>query len=592
MLSKDSILANGDRATPFVVGSFPPVSSSSSLQPENRVLIDQSLEILAAQKDECLRVGVGARLQLLEGIRERLYPLRDEWVSKSISERGWSEDIFHTGFEWGAVACILRGIRVLEATLKDIQRNGRPVNQCKLRVGDNDQVVARVFPQNFYDRALFMQTTADIYMEPGFSMADVEAGWAKIYHGEGQTGRICLMLAAGNSAQITPLGLMHKLFVENEVVILKTNPVNAYLTPFLEVAFAEFIQKGWLQIVSGGIEEGAYLCQHEVVDSIQLTGSDKTFEAIVYGVDKEGKLRKEEKRPLRHKPIQAELGAVSPIIVVPGQWSKKDIALQAELIVSWLVSNGAFNCLTPRVLITHKEWLQRDALLQAVRRVFNATPSVNAFYPGARDRYETFLAAHPEMEQYGTEGNGRLPWGFIPSLPPENGNDICFTAESYCGILADVPLSAEDSVQYLAKATDFSNERLWGNLSMTMIFDQKALKDPQMERAFNHALATLCYGTIGVNFSIPMAYFLAVTPWGAYPGNTPQNIQSGIGFTNNFLMFEKPQKSIIQAPFRKMVEPVRVGSKNMVAFGRDLVDYEANPSLRTFGKVTMAAMKS
>jgi hypothetical protein len=74
--------------------------------------------------------------------------------------------------------------------------------------------------------------------------------------------------------------------------------------------------------------------------------------------------------------------------------------------------------------------------------------------------------------------------------------------------------------------------------------------------------------------------------------HSAENIQSGIGFSNNFLMFEKPQKSIIQAPFRKMVEPVRLGSKNMIAFGRNLVDFEANPSMKTFGKVTIAAMKS
>lgn len=585
------MLKREEHAASVVVGSFPAVSSSSSLQPESKLLIDQSLEFFVAQKDKWLKVGVGARLQLLQGIREKLYPLRDEWVGKSISKRGWSEDVFHTGFEWGVVACVLRGIRNLEATLKDIEKNGRPVNRCVLRTNDDDQVVARVFPQNFYDRAFFIQTTADIYMEPGQSIADVEAGWAKIYNEDNEVGRICLMLAAGNSAQITPLGLLQKLFVENEVVILKTNPVNAYLTPFLEVAFAEFIQKGWLQIIGGGVEEGAYLCQHEDVDSIQLTGSDKTFETIMYGTGEDGRLRKEEKRPLLQKPIQAELGAVSPIVVVPGQWSDKDIALQADLIVTWLVSNGAFNCLTPRVLVTHKEWPQREALLQAVRRVISETPTVNAFYPGAHYRYETYLAAHPEMEQYGTEGNGRLPWGLIPSLSPENGNDICFTTESYCGILADVALSAEDAVQYLAKATDFANESLWGNLSMTMIFDQKALKEPQMKKAFNLALANLRYGTIGINFSMPMAYFLSITPWGAYPGNRFENIQSGSGFTNNFLMFDKPQKSIIQAPFRKMVEPVRVGSKNMVAFGRNLVDFEANPSMWTFGKVTMAAMK-
>lgn len=581
--------------TASVVGSFPKASSSSSLQPESKESIDQSLEILAAQKDEWLKVGIDARLQLLEGIRKKLYPLREEWVRKSISERGWSEDAFHLGFEWGVFACILRGLRVLQSTLQDIQRNGRPVSLCKLRMSDNGQVVARVFPQNFYDRSLYMQTTADIYMEPGETISDVKAGWAKIYNEDDQAGRICLVLAAGNSAQITPLGLLQKLFVENEVVILKTNPVNAYLTPFLEVMFAEFVQQGWLQFVSGGVEEGVYLCQHDAVDSIQLTGSDKTFEAIFYGTGEDAQLRKEEKRPLLKKPMQAELGSVSPIIVVPSQWSEKDIALQAELIASWMVSNGAFNCLTPRVLITHKEWPQRETFLQAVRQVLSKVPTVNAFYPGAPYRYKTYQAAYPEMECYGVEGNGRLPWGIIPDVNAQEPDNICFTAESYCGILADVPVSAENAVHYLSEATDFANNSLWGNLSMTMILDQKSLQDPEMETAFKQALTNLRYGTIGVNFSIPMAYFLAVTPWGAYSGNRPENrpenIQSGIGFTNSFLMFDKPQKSIFQAPFRKLVEPVRVGSKNMVAFGRNLVDFEANPSMWTFSKVTMSAMK-
>ncbi len=264
--------------------------------------------------------------------------------------------------------------------------------------------------------------------------------------------------------------------------------------------------------------EGENLCQHAAVDLIQLTGTDKTFEAIVFGIGEEGKRRKEEKRPLLQKPVQAELGAVSPIIVVPSRWSEKDIAMQAELIVSWLVGNGAFNCLTPRVLITHKEWPQRESLLKAIRRVFSETPTVNAYYPGASKRYEAYLAAHPEMEQFGDEGNGRLPWGLIPSVDENNWDDICFKTESFCGILADVPVSAENGEQYLFEATDFVNERLWGNLSMTLICDQKALNNPQLGTAFNRALANLRYGTIGVNISIPLTYFLAVTPWGAYPG--------------------------------------------------------------------------
>ncbi len=50
----------------------------------------------------------------------------------------------------------------------------------------------------------------------------------------------------------------------------------------MEVAFRALIDAGYLRIVYGGAEEGAYLCNHPGVDEIHITGSDKTFDAIVW----------------------------------------------------------------------------------------------------------------------------------------------------------------------------------------------------------------------------------------------------------------------------------------------------------------------
>ena len=40
-----------------------------------------------------------------------------------------------------------------------------------------------------------------------------------------------------------------------------------------------------LRVVYGGIEVGAQLCAHPEVDSIHVTGSDRTYDAIVWGGD-------------------------------------------------------------------------------------------------------------------------------------------------------------------------------------------------------------------------------------------------------------------------------------------------------------------
>ena len=90
--------------------------------------------------------------------------------------------------------------------------------------------------------------------------------------------------------------VLYRLFIANHVVILKLNPVNAYLGPLIEKGFRSLINQGFLRIVYGGAAEGTYLCNHPLVDEIHLTGSDKTFEAIIFGSGAEGaeiKLRKD-----------------------------------------------------------------------------------------------------------------------------------------------------------------------------------------------------------------------------------------------------------------------------------------------------------
>ena len=66
----------------------------------------------------------------------------------------------------------------------------------------------------------------------------------------------------------------------------------------------------------GGARAGQWLCDHPAVDEIHVTGSDKTFDAIVFGVGEEGRRRKAAGEPLRSTEVCGELGNVSPIIVV------------------------------------------------------------------------------------------------------------------------------------------------------------------------------------------------------------------------------------------------------------------------------------
>lgn len=66
------------------------------------------------------------------------------------------------------------------------------------------------------------------------------------------------------------------------------------------------MDRGVLRFCYGGAAQGAHLTGHPGVDSVHLTGSADTFDAIVWGPG-----NKEKKgEPVLKKPVHAELGNV------------------------------------------------------------------------------------------------------------------------------------------------------------------------------------------------------------------------------------------------------------------------------------------
>jgi acyl-CoA reductase-like NAD-dependent aldehyde dehydrogenase len=370
-----------------------------------------------------------------------------------------------------------------------------------------------------------------------------------------------------------------KLFVEDCAVVFKPHPAIAWLDSTLSVAFRALVERGVLQIVPGGAEVGARLCQHPGVDSVHVTGSSRTFDAIVFGYGADGAARKSRGERLMTRPISAELGNVSPVIVVPGRWTVSELASQAENLASMLTNNAGFNCNATRVIVTHAGWSQRDHLMAAVRDQLRRAPTRPAFYPGARDRFDMFMAAHPEATQLGRRTDDRLPWAIVEDVDPKRRDDICFTTEAFCSVFAETALPAGSAAEFLDRAAAFINETLAGTLNATIIVKPEAGRDLSTAIAVDRALDNLRYGTVSVNAWAALGYGLGSLPWGAFPGNTVEAIGSGVGMVHNALMFDRPQKSVIRAPFRPPIKPVWYGNHRTAhRLAPRLVRFEASPS--------------
>lgn len=559
----------------------------SDIRPTSQKAIDEALKALKAHKDAWVALDIYKRIAILDEISQDLLKVADSWISASIDAKGILAHTQGEGEEWAMLASIFSEIRRLRQSLIEIRKHGHP-HIRRFTVRPDGQVVAKTFPQTQFDRILCRGYTGEIWMEPGITVEEAVKTQGHIYQDKSHKGKIVVVLGAGNASCLVPGDFLYKLFIEDMVVILKTNPANAYLGPLIEEGFRALVQRGFLRITYGGAEEGTYLCHNSAVDEIHITGSDKTFEAIVFGPGPEGAKRKAERNPLITKRCTAELGNITPVIVVPGPWSDDDIREQAVELTSWFAANAGFNCHTPRVIIQHKNWGQRDAFVKALGGVLSNLKTRKAYYPGAKERHAAFLTAHPDARQFGDAGGDHVPWTLIADVDPNNTEDICFKSEAFCSLFAETAIEAQSVPEFIDRAVEFANRTLWGTLYAAIVVHPKSLNDPQVNAAVGRAISNLRYGMIGVNMRADQFYWLMSGPWGGFPGRDIYDVQSGIGFTNNVMLFDRPQKSVFRGPFRRRPNPLSITSE----FYKKLAYFEASPSVWKLFGLLWTALRS
>ncbi len=577
-----------------VAHGIPRHSEAISLVPAtSRQELDAAVAAVAAAKDAWAATPLAERIALLDRLLAGFAAVSDRWVAASLEAKGVAPGSTTAGEEWIAGPfCVLRNIRLLRQSLAETARGGAPRIPGPVWAADDGRVAAGVFPASLWDRLFYAGVTAEVWMQPGVTVESVTATQALAYRERKPTGTTCVVLGAGNVSSIGPMDALYKLFVENHAVVYKAHPVNAYLGPLLAEAFGCLVERGALRIVYGGAAEGAYLCQHDLVDEIHITGSDKTYEAIVFGPGDDGDRRKAERRPLSGKRVTAELGNVSPVIVVPGPWSQGDFRYHAANLVSMLTNNAGYNCNATRVIVTAADWPGRPRLMDEIRAVLARVPTRKAYYPGSTARAAEFAAAHPEAERFGDAGDGRLPWTLIAGMTARRSVDGCYTTEAFCGLFAETGVESDDAPDFLAKAVHFCNETLWGSLNATILVHPRSEADAAGHEAVERAIRDLRYGSVSINHWSAIAYALGVTTWGAFPGHPPEDIQSGTGVVHNTLMFARAEKSVVRAPFRVWpTPPWFVTNRAAADLGPKLARFEAGPSLLSALRVFASAVR-
>jgi hypothetical protein len=251
--------------------------------------------------------------------------------------------------------------------------------------------------------------------------------------------------------------------------------------------------------------------------------------------------------------------------------------------------NGGFNCIAAQVVVLPESWEQGSKLVDAVEQVLSETPKRKAYYPGAWDRQHTLVAPHPDAFLVDQASEGDVPRTVITGLDSAAEDEVCFRVEAFASVLAVTSLPGGEPGDYLERAIDFANTRLWGTLGANILIHPATMN--ALGPRFEDAIAKLRYGCIGINSWTGVGFLLAQASWGAFPGHTPDDIQSGVGVVHNSLLFDRPQKSVIYQPFypypRGLLHgqmamlpkpPWFITNKRADGVGKALVGFEASPS--------------
>lgn len=442
----------------------------------------------------------------------------------------------------------MRLLLITARALADISRTGlpnvpRPPREVHAGDGAASRIAIDMLPGasprgGLYDAMIFAGHQATVRcVNPG-SLEAFDRSWRAEVDERPRAGGVALVLGAGNVTGLSPADCVNQIFEHGRAVFLKLHPLHAPLRRVFERAFQPLVEAGLLAIVAGGVEVAKAALGAPGLDHVHLTGGQAAFDALVWGGAGKHAV------PALAQSITCELGNVTPWVIMPGRYTPRELAMQADMVATSIANNTSFNCIATKLVVTARGWEQRTEFLALVERRLSSLAARPGWYPGAKVAWEELTgAAAPD--------DGTLPWTFRTGI--DAGRDPRFVVrEWFVPVAAEVPL-AGDSIEAFCNAVHGLVERLPGSLAASVTIP-RSLAPHDAARA-ELLVDHLPFGVIGVNTWSALAYSIASIPWGGYPGGTLSAPRSGIGFVHDPLLLPLVHNTILRGPLTAWPTP-------------------------------------
>lgn len=404
-----------------------------------------------------------------------------------------------------------------------------------------------------------------------------------------------VILGAGNHTFLSAVDSLFSLFQEHRVVYLKHHPLRAHHDIILRKIMEPLISAGYfeMEIDNGSIQRAKEIVNHPQVAAVHLTGGKKTHDAIVWGNEQP------RKEPILKAKMTSELGCITPWLVAPQDYSDKELEHQAKHIFSSLFNNAGANCNSPKVFVICDNWKQKEKFIDYLVKQCEHDMLPNAYYPGAEKRWKDYQKAYPEaIEIKSNKGlsaqdrklESSIPKLVKPILLPWLRVDVNVDLDCEIGrekaskeyAFRNEPFAPVFTFAYVkdfGTAVQLCNDYIYGSLSCSMTAKEET--DEVCK-----AIANLKYGGVCVNAWSAMCYAITGGTWGAFPGETLEAVESGIGQINNHFMIPNIQKTVMKSPIVDMVQAHR--EDDQVGFAnkfRAVGMFVLKPGLFTFANL-------
>ncbi|MGK3948862.1 aldehyde dehydrogenase family protein [Microbacterium sp. K2] len=517
--------------------------AASTTTPElgeaERDRLDTAIHDLQAGASTWSSLTLAQRVTLLRAVRSSVAAAED-WAHTAAASKGLDGRHPLRGEEWlSGPYSVLGALDAYIETLSRLANGTNPLDGITIDRAPGGRTRVHAFPLTGIDRFLLSGYTGEVWLEPGVTPNGARPAAGLAQRTPSDSGGVGLVLGAGNITSIPVLDVFYELLAHNRTALLKVNPTQDALVPIYKRALAPLIGPGLLRITRGGPEVGAYLTGHPDLAHVHVTGSDATFDAIVWGTGAAATRRRRENRPLLKKPITAELGGVSPIVVVPGEWTEADLTYQAEHVATMRLQNSGHNCIAGQVVIMSSDWAQADDFRAALRRAYANAPERPIWYPGAPSRMHLATDAYPDALVLGDR--------LLVEISENDDATALQSTEYFAPVLGVVSVPGTGQ-EFLDAAVAYANERLQGTLGANLLIDPSTEK--KLGAGFDRSIAALRYGSIAINGWTAFGFITPTMTWGGFPGSTIADVGSGIGIVHNALLLDRVERSVIRGPFR------------------------------------------